>query len=77
MRDGSWKLVVSHPKARPGTFANEKVELYHLGRDPGEEKDLAAEEPKRAAAMLAKLKAWYADTQETAAPQPGGWLSKN
>ena len=74
MRDGPWKLVVHHPKARKGSFDNEQVELYRLDRDPSEKTDLAAEEADRAAAMLTQLKAWYADTQRTATPQPGGWL---
>ena len=34
MRDGPWKLVALHPKAKPGTFENEKVELYHLAAGP-------------------------------------------
>ena len=74
MRDGPWKLVVNHPKARPGTFENEKVELYHLGNDPKEETNLATAHADKAAKMLKQLKAWYADTQRTATPQPGGWL---
>ena len=74
MRDGPWKLVVNHPKARKGSFDNEKVELYRLDQDPSEKTDLAGEEPDRAAAMLGRLKAWYADTQRTATPQVGGWL---
>jgi arylsulfatase A-like enzyme len=73
MRDGPWKLVVQHPKAREGSFENEQVELYRLDQDPSEKADLAAEHPDRAAAMLKKLKAWYADTQRTATPQLGGW----
>jgi arylsulfatase A-like enzyme len=73
MRDGPWKLVVNHPKARKGSFENEQVELYRLDQDPSEKTDLAAAEPEQAAAMLARLKAWYADTQRTATPQPGGW----
>ena len=73
MREGPWKLVVQHPKAKPGSFENEVVELYRLDRDPGEQTDLAARETVRAAAMLKKLKDWYADTQHTAPKQPGGW----
>ena len=72
-RDGPWKLVVQHPKAKPGTFQNEKVELYNLADDPQEAKDLAADESQRATAMLRQLKAWYADTQQTATHQVGGW----
>ena len=73
MRDGPWKLVVNHPKAKPGSFDNEQVELYHLDQDPAEKNDLAASEPEQAKALLARLKAWYADTQRTATPQTGGW----
>ena len=75
MRKGNWKLVVQHPKAKLGTFENEQVELYRLDEDLEEETDLAAEEPKRAAAMLKQVKDWYADTERTRTPQPGGWLS--
>ncbi len=73
MRDGPWKLVVQHPKAAPGSFANETVSLYRLDRDPAEQTDVAAKHANRAAAMLERLKTWYADTQRTATPQPGGW----
>lgn len=76
MRDGVWKLVVNHPKAKAGTFENERVELYHLGDDPAEKDNLANEHPDRAKKMLKCLKEWYAETQETAAPQPGGWLAE-
>ncbi len=77
LRDGPWKLVVQHPKAKPGTFANEQVELFRLDKDISENINLAAEEPKRAADMLKQIKAWYADTQKTATPQPGGWILKS
>jgi arylsulfatase A len=73
MREGPWKLVVQHPKAKPGSFENETVELYRLDRDPAEQTNLMTDEPDRAEDMLKKLKDWYADTQRTAAAQPGGW----
>ena len=76
MRQGPWKLVVLHPRAKPGTFENEKLELYRLDRDPGEKNNLLKQEPEQAAMMLKQLKDWYRDTQSTATPQPGGWLSK-
>ncbi len=76
LRDGSWKLVVQHPRAKPGTFENETVELFNLDKDEGEKNNLADEQPERAAAMLARIKAWYADTQKKASPQPGGWNRK-
>ena len=76
MRDGPWKLAVHHPKARPGTFENERVELFHLGKDPQEQRDLSAAHPDRTAQMLTRLKTWFVNTQETATPQPGGWLNQ-
>ena len=75
MRDGPWKLVVNHPKAQPGTFENERVELYNLKNDPSESTDLVGKHPEQAAKMLKQLKAWYADTRKTATPQPGGWTA--
>lgn len=77
MREGEWKLVVNHPQARPGTFDNERIELYHLARDPSEQMNVADRHPDRAAHMLKQLKDWYASTQKTATPQPGGWLKAN
>ena len=77
LRDGPWKLVVQHPRARPGTFENDAIELFNLANDEGEKTNLAAMHPQRAADMLTQLKAWYADTQETASPQPGGWISQS
>ena len=74
MRDGFWKLVVQHPKAKPGTFENEQVELFDLSIDEGETNNLAAEHPDRAAEMLQRIKDWYAEARETATVQPGGWL---
>tara|TARA_R110002095_G_scaffold152237_4_gene132254 strand:- start:286797 stop:288146 length:1350 start_codon:yes stop_codon:yes gene_type:complete len=76
MRQGPWKLVVLHPRAKPGTFENEKLELYRLDQDPSEKNNLLKQEPEQAAKMLKQLKDWYRDTQSTATLQPGGWLSK-
>jgi arylsulfatase A len=76
MRDGPWKLAVHHPKARPGTFTNERVELFHLGDDPNEQNDLAVSKPEKAKEMLTQLKNWFADTQKTATPQSGGWIQQ-
>jgi arylsulfatase A-like enzyme len=46
LRQGDWKLV-QYNLSKGG-----KPELYHLGRDPGETKDLAGQDPDRVAAML-------------------------
>lgn len=74
-REGEWKLVVKHPGAKPGTFDKSKLELYRLSDDPGEQTDLAQQEPERASRMHARLQAWYAETQASATPQSGGWLA--
>ena len=74
MREGDWKLVVHHPKAKPGSFENESVELFHLDRDPGETNDVSSDHADKTAKMLSQLKAWYSDTQRTATKQPGGYL---
>lgn len=75
MREGNWKVVINHPRAKPGTFENEQLELYQLDIDPAEERDLAAAHPERARGMANQLKAWYEETQRNATRQPGGWLS--
>lgn len=74
MRDGTWKLVVNHRKAKPGTFGNETFELYDLAKDPSEENNLAKKHPGRATKMLKQLKAWYTECTASASEQPGGGL---
>jgi arylsulfatase A-like enzyme len=48
LRMGPWKFI--HRPAKPGAD-----ELYHLGDDPGEQHNLAAQHPDRTAAMKARL----------------------
>jgi arylsulfatase A len=50
IRVGDWKLIEY--------FEDGAVELYHLGHDPGERVNLAAEEPTRAAALRQQLEDW-------------------
>ncbi len=47
LRQGPWKLQLD-AKQQP-------AQLFHLGRDPREEKNLLAAEPERAARMAAEL----------------------
>jgi len=47
---GDWKLIE--------WFETGKTELYNLAADPNEEKDLSAENPAKAAELLADLKKW-------------------
>lgn len=75
MRDGEWKLVVNHPKAKPGSFENEKIELYQLTQDPSEKHNVAKSNPELAKRMLEQLKNWYSETEATATKQEGGWAN--
>jgi arylsulfatase A len=50
IRDGDWKLIEYYEDGR--------AELFNLARDVGETRDLAAEEPKRVAALKDQLAAW-------------------
>lgn len=59
VRSGNWKLIEF--------FEDGVAELYDLSTDPGEERNLADTEQKRAAEMLAKLYAWQTST---GAPRP-------
>lgn len=51
IRVGDWKLVERYEDGR--------VHLYNLDRDPGELKDLAAENEERVKEMRSRLHAWY------------------
>ena len=48
MRQGEWKAVLRNLHKNP----NAELELYHLGNDPSESKDLAKENPDKATAFL-------------------------
>jgi arylsulfatase A-like enzyme len=50
VREGNWKLV-EH-------YDDDRVELFDLGKDAGESRDLAKAEPARTAALRAKLRDW-------------------
>ena len=50
IRDGDWRLVEF--------YEDDRVELYNLRDDVGEQKNLAAQEPSRTAAMRERLHAW-------------------
>ena len=50
MRRGDWKLIEF--------FENGAFELYNLRNDPGEQRNLAAEEPRRTAELHKALAAW-------------------
>lgn len=50
VRVGPWKLIEF--------FEDHRLELYHLGKDPAEQHDRAAEMPGQAAALHQRLQAW-------------------
>jgi arylsulfatase A-like enzyme len=52
------------------TFVRDKIELYDLRTDPGEQHDLVAAEPERAAALHQTLQAWQAYVIKTWASLP-------
>lgn len=62
VRSGNWKLIEF--------FENRTAELYDLAADPGEQRNLADKEPKRAAELLAALRAWQASTSAPRPTQP-------
>jgi uncharacterized sulfatase len=51
VRDGRWKLLCDYDGGRP--------ELYDLGTDPAESKELSANHPEIVAEMTGRLTAWY------------------
>ena len=65
VRVGTWKLIERYEDGR--------VHLYDLATDPGERKDLAAEQPQRVAAMRRQLHEWYIEVDAKFLEQkPGG-----
>ncbi len=54
VRSGDWKLLEY--------FEDGHVELFNLQDDPGEQTDLAARQPERAAQLRERLHAWWKET---------------
>ena len=68
MRRGDWKLLVTTDEQRARRSADfEQVDvrfgthLYHLGYDPGETENLAAERPGQVALLTQLHDAWRAE----------------
>lgn len=57
LREAGYKFILSRV---PDFYGNPMRELYDLGKDPREEKNIAEEEPKIAGAMEEELEAWIA-----------------
>lgn len=63
VRSGDWKFIPKRPGAKRTQFTNTEtgndpeVQLYNLASDPGESKNLAAEQPEKAKELAAMLAA--------------------
>ncbi|MGV3724924.1 MAG: sulfatase [Actinomycetota bacterium] len=67
-RTPEWKLIVA---LEPDFHFKPEVELYNLVTDPGEEVNVAGEEPEIAAALRSRMEAWIAEREaETGLPDP-------
>ena len=60
VRKGDWKLIRLHARNENGT---DQFELYNLRDNPGETKDLAAEEPQRVRELNELITRFLADTE--------------
>ena len=60
VRQGDWKLIRFH---HDGPGQQDRLELYNLREDPGEAKDLAAQQPERVRALDALIAKHLADTK--------------
>ena len=61
IRDGDWKLIEF--------YHHDKVELYNLANDIGEQKNLVTRQPKKTAELRAKLRFWQ-KTMKAKMPVP-------
>jgi arylsulfatase A-like enzyme len=77
LRRGDWKLVLNgnnpdNPDGKGVKKKQELVELFHLGKDPSEKTNLAAQEPERVRELRARLEAYARQAvPPRAAPKPG------
>ena len=62
-RSQRYKLL--RPEAPLGSSKRPKLELYDLANDPGEEHDLAGDQPERVERMHAGYLAWFRDVSST------------
>ena len=68
-RKGGVRSLVDDPFKLIHRLESDQVELYDLSVDPLETRDLADEDPERAARMRAALAEWAASLETTAAPE--------
>lgn len=62
LRAGDWKLIAqSMPRRKRSARGAQQIELYDLKSDPGEQRNLAEEEPARARELLTTLERFAAE----------------
>lgn len=61
VRAGPWKLVVTEDGSPDVPVGERRVELYDLGKDPGEREDVSDEHPDIVADLLARLRDWESE----------------
>ncbi len=60
VRYGDWKLILNPPNF-PGDEVSDKVWLSNLEADPGEKRNLAAQQPARVRELTERIRAWERD----------------
>lgn len=65
IRKGDYKLVHPSGFGKEGFEGEPKFELYHVGNDPGETKNLIEKEPRVAAQLKRLYEEWFADVSAT------------
>lgn len=68
IRVGDWKLIFNGSDAKPADPPFDKPRLYNLQDDVKESKDLAAENPKKVKAMLARAKMLLTEVYDNQMP---------
>jgi arylsulfatase A-like enzyme len=59
VRSGNWKLIDVRARADRFAMAGSRFELYDLSTDPGEQHNLAADDPERVEQLADVLTRWY------------------
>lgn len=76
LREGRWKYILTERSNRKGGRGPGDEELYDLAADPGETRDLAAEEPAILAELRRALRLHLADPGRTRRKAPAAVLDR-
>jgi len=74
VRRGNWKLIRLHARNDHGT---DRLELYNLRSDPGERKNLAAEELERSRELNALITKFLVDTEAVVPVRNPGYRGRS